>query len=254
MSDPAAPRSVSVILPTYNERENLNALIPAIETAFARSPLEILVVDDSSTDGTADAARRFNERSGQIRVIERPARAGLGSAIRCGYDAAQHDILVSCDADGSFQPADLARLVDAVRAGADLALGVRHGAGAVYETPRWSIRVKYWVSRVGNGFLRRITGLPVHDFSGNCRAIRRATWQAIRARERTNALLLETILEVARIRGRIVELPVTFADRRYGDSKLNLWLEIPKYLLVAWRYLLRYWWQPVAPSAGPREV
>ncbi|MBI4227117.1 MAG: glycosyltransferase [Candidatus Omnitrophica bacterium] len=244
---------MSVILPTYNERDNLESLIPAIAAAFARTSLEILVVDDGSPDGTAAAAQQLNARYGHIRVIERPARAGLGSAIRCGYQAARHDVLVSCDADGSFQPEDLVRLVHAVAAGADLALGVRHGAGAAYETPRWTTRVKYWISAAGNWFLRRITGLPIHDFSGNCRAIRRDIWQMIRTREQTNALLLEVILEVTRVRGRIVELPVTFSDRRHGDSKLNLWIEIPIYLLVAWRHLLRYWWRPVAPHvAGSR--
>ncbi len=234
--------SVSLIFPTYNERENLRWLIPQVEAAFAGTPCEILIVDDGSPDGTADEAEALNRTYGNIRVIRRPGRAGLGSAIRRGYDEARHDLLISCDADGSFSAHDLVRLAATAAEGYDLVLGSRHSAGARYETPRWAITVKYCISWLGNWLLRQLLRVPLHDFSSNCRAIRRTTWQTLQTRERTNALLLEMILQVAAVGGRITEIPVTFVDRRCGRSKLNLWVEIPIYLLVMWRHVIRWWW------------
>lgn len=187
-----------------------------------------MVVDDGSPDGTA-AAITLNARYQNIRVISRSGKEGLGSALRRGYDEARHEILVSCDADGSFLPQDIVRLAEAVGSGADLALGSRHSAGAIYETPNWKIQIKYAISRMGNWFLRTVTGLPLHDFSANCRAIRRDTWHAIRTSERSNALLLEMILKVSFVGGKIQELPVVFEDRKYGRSKLNMWKELPTF-------------------------
>ena len=234
-------QSISIILPTYNERENIQQLIPAIEEAFQDRVLEILVVDDNSPDGTAERAEALGRTFGNVRIIRRPGRAGLGSALRCGYDAAYHDILISCDADRSFVPEDLARMVEMIERGYDLVLGSRHTPGGRYETPRWSIRLKYGVSRLGNWILRCATGLRVHDFSANCRAIRRQTWHKIQTSETTNALLLEMILRVSGMGGRVTEIPVAFLDRRYGRSKLNLWVEIPKFLAVMGRHLIRHW-------------
>tara|TARA_B100000315_G_scaffold179930_1_gene168771 strand:+ start:134 stop:865 length:732 start_codon:yes stop_codon:yes gene_type:complete len=230
--------SVSLILPTYNEKENILQLIPQLESAFQDVPLEIIVVDDQSPDGTAAAAEALNEQYKNVRAIRRNVRRGLGAAVRNGYDEARHDILISCDADGSFLASDLVKLAKTLKEGHDLVLGSRHIEGAKYETPRWPIQLKYHISYLGNLVLRKITGLPIHDFSSNCRAIRRDVWNAIQTQEQTNALLLETILKVSRKGGRITEVPVTFADRRAGQSKLNLWIEIPKFLIPMWRHLL----------------
>ena len=231
--------SVSMILPTYNERENLQRLIPAIEEAFHGTPLEILVIDDGSPDGTASAAEALHAQFGNSRVLQRPGRLGLGSALRRGYEEARHDALVSCDTDGSFAAHDLVRLVTAIEQGCDLVLGSRHAPGSRYETPHWRIRVKYWISALGNRPLRTLTKLPCHDFSVNCRAIRREIWQALQTRESSNAFLLEMILAVSAQGGRLAEIPVTFLDRRLGRSKLNLWSEVPRFCLVIWRHVVR---------------
>ena len=240
--------SVSVVLPTYNERENIQLLIPKIEETFQGYPLEIIVVDDASPDATAQAAESLNQNYKNIRVIRRPGRAGLGSAIRCGYDEARHEILVSCDSDGSFLPIDLLRLVKTIEQGYDLVLGSRHSVGGSYEAPRWTIRLKYAISLAGNAVLRMAIGLRLHDYSANCRAIRKEAWRSLQTTEQRNVFLLEMVLRASEKGNRITEIPVSFHDRRYGQSKLNLWVEVPKYLGVCGVYVVRYWF-----TAGRRK-
>ena len=244
-SEPTAPYtvtpSVSIVLPTYNERENIHRLIPQLLRAFEAYPHEILVVDDSSPDGTGAAVLEMARTHPSVRLITRARKEGIGAALREGYDAARHDIIVSSDVDLSFEPADLVRLVDAVAQGSDLALGSRHMAGASYEAPTASIRRKRWVSRMGNQVLRWTFRIPIHDFSANCRAMRRDTWRRIDTRENTNTLLLEMILRCHAQRLRVTELPVTFRDRRYGVSKLRLSIEAPKFLLKMVLYRLAWW-------------
>ena len=233
--------SVSIILPTYNERENIQRLIPELEKTFQGYPLEILVVDDASPDGTAAAAEALNPVYGNIRVLRRECRAGLGSAIRRGYDEARHDLLISCDSDGSFLPQDLLRLLKTAEQGYDLVLGSRHSPGGSYETPRWTVRLKYGISSAGNWVLRAATGLKLHDYSANCRVVRKKTWQALHTTEQRNVFLLEMVLRAAERGSRMTEIPVAFQDRRYGRSKLNLWVEVPKYLTVLGVQVVRYW-------------
>lgn len=237
---PAAAPSVSVILPTYNERENIEVLIPEVEAAFAAIPLEILVVDDSSPDGTAEAGRRLGARYGNVRVIVREKKEGIGAAVRHGFDEARHDIFISSDSDMSFSPRDMLRLYEKIREGYDLVIGSRHSAGSGYERTHLDIKLKYLVSYVGNRCLRAVTGLGFHDFSANFRAIRRSVWRVLDVREKTNTILLEMILKAAYGGVRVAEIPVTFGERLYGESKLNLSVEAPKFLVKMVKYVLLY--------------
>lgn len=232
--------SVSVILPTYNERENIEALIPEIEAAFAGIPLEILVVDDSSPDGTAEAARELNTRYGNIRVIVRSRKEGIGAAIRHGLEEALHDVLISSDSDMSFRAVDMVRLYGTIQEGYDVVIGSRHSVGSHYERTHLDIRAKYLVSYFGNRFLRAVTGIKLNDFSANFRAVRRSVWRFLGVREKTNTILLEMILKAAYGGVRVAEIPVTFAERLHGQSKLNLTVEAPKFLLKMVKYVFLY--------------
>ena len=230
--------SVSIVLPTYNERDNIGWMIEQLMKGFAAYELEILVVDDHSPDGTGELVQTWSRTHPQVRLIVKDKKEGIGAALRVGYDAARGEIVASMDADRSFLVADVVGLVQGVEQGEDLVLGCRHMAGAAYEAHTRSIRVKRWVSRTGNIVLRRGFGLPIHDFSANCRAIRRSTWQRLHTTEKTNTLLMEMILRCYAGGFRVGERPVSFLNRRYGASKLRLSIEAPKFLL---RMLLYRW-------------
>jgi dolichol-phosphate mannosyltransferase len=238
--------SVSVILPTYNERENITVLLPEIERAFADIPLEILVVDDGSPDGTAAAARAINARFQNIRVIARGKKEGIGAALRHGFDEARHAVLISSDSDMSFCAGDMRRLYDKVLEGHDVVVGSRHSVGARYDHARPATRVKYQISYYGNRLVRWLTRVGVNDFSANFRAIRRDVWGRLEIEEKTNAVLLEMVVKAAYSGARIAEIPVAFAERLHGTSKLNLWAEAPRCLLKAAKY---FWWYRIAGRA-----
>lgn len=226
---------LSIILPTYNERENIAIFIPDILRVFKDVPHEVLIVDDSSTDGTVDEVRELQKKYSGVRLISREKKDGIGSALRFGYSQARGQAILSSDCDLSFTADDLRRLYDELRKGYDFVVGSRHSRGSHYETPNLKIRLKYAASCAGNAFLTRIFKIPVSDFSANCRVLRRTLWQTMATREDTNFFLFETIL-LAKERGaRIAEIPVTFFDRRYGSSKINHMVEIPK---AFWKMLV----------------
>ena len=247
--------NISVVIPTYNERENILHFIPQLVEAFQGVAYEILVVDDDSPDGTGEAVQAFARANPRIRLITKHRKEGIGAALRVGYDPAQGGIIVSSDADLSFRVEDLVRLTEAVAQGADLALGCRHTPGAaVYEAEAVRIRCKRWMSRLGSVVLRWVFRIPIHDFSANCRAIRRSVWQQIHTRENTNTLLLEMILRCHYGGFRVEERPVTFQDRRYGQSKLRLSIEAPKFLLKMVKYRWHYFWHPRRQGGGLTAV
>jgi len=233
---------VSIILPTYNEKENIKILIPKIENElFLANKIkgEIIVVDDNSPDGTANAAARLNKKYHNIVVVVKEKKEGIGAALRVGYNAAKYGIILSSDSDLSFEIKDMKKLLDAINSGNDIVIGSRHMALGRYEKPNLSTLIKGIVSRFGNVLVRIISGVPIHDFSANFRAIKKHAWQNIRTNEKTNSILLEMIMKSYYKGYKLVELPVRFKDRIYGESKLNLKKEAPKFFIK----LLYYTWK-----------
>lgn len=230
---------LSLVLPTYEERENIERLLPAVATVLTGLTYEIVVVDDRSPDGTGEAVLRFAGRGYPARLVSKERKEGIGAALRVGYTESRGAVILSMDADLSFEPTDLLRLYDRIQQGADLVVGTRHSAASAYDAPTRAVRIKRMVSAGGNRLLGALSGIPLTDFSGNFRAMRRDVWQAIDTTENTNTLLFEMILK-AYIKGFVVaEVPVRFADRRYGASKLQLSREAPKFL----RRFSHYVWQ-----------
>ena len=228
---------ISVVLPTFNEKKNISILIPKIESIIENTD-EILIVDDNSPDGTAETARDLNRVYGNIRVIVRKDKMGIGSAIREGYDLAKNEIIISIDSDLSFDPEVIMELKEKIEEGYDMVVGSRHSELGGYEKSRLNTLIKNLASRTGNKIITKITGIRIHDFSANCRAIRRDTWKSIDTKEKSNFFLFETIFKVHRGGYRLMEIPVYFRDRIYGESKLNLKLEIPKFLMKLCKYIL----------------
>lgn len=220
--------SLSIILPTYNERDNIRILVPLLEKKFSGVTHEIIVVDDSSLDGTGEEVLDFSRRFPNLRLCVRKEKKGIGSALRYGYNQARYDVILSCDADLSFSADDLMKVYQGVVHDYDFVIGSRHSPLSFYEKGRLSIVLKYAVSRFGNFFLHTLFRIPVSDFSVNCRAIRRTAWQSLDTREDTNFFLFEMLFLAQRKGFRIGEVPVSFADRKYGSSKINHIVEVPK--------------------------
>ena len=230
--------SLSIVLPTYNERENIERFVPLLETGFADVPHEIIVVDDSSPDGTGEAVRQLAQRFPAVRLSLRKEKQGIGAALRHGYDEARCDIILSCDADLSFSVPDLRKIYAAAAGEYDLVIGSRHSPASFYEKRRPAVALKFAVSRIGNRLLHALFRIPVKDFSVNCRAIRRKVWQGLEPRGETQFFLFSMVF-LARKKGfRIGEVPVAFADRKFGHSKINHAVEVPKALYKMFVYLL----------------
>jgi dolichol-phosphate mannosyltransferase len=232
---------LTIILPTYNEAANIAELVPRIEECFAGHAFRILVVDDASPDGTAAVAARLGERYGNVEVLTPPVRKGLGAALRYGYDYARTPYILSSDADLSFSPEQMLQLYETIlERGDDLVQGTRHETGGRYEVAGFRVWLKRLASVTGNVVVRVVAGLPVTDCSANFRVIRRDAWERIETRENTNAILFEMIFKCHHGGLRVSSIPVTFRDRRYGESKLNLVTEIPKFLMRMLYYVARY--------------
>ncbi|HEU5008050.1 MAG TPA: polyprenol monophosphomannose synthase [Jatrophihabitantaceae bacterium] len=217
---PAEPR-VLVIIPTYNERENLQ---PIIERVHAATPAaHVLVVDDASPDGTGRIADTLAEADERVHVLHRAGKAGLGAAYIAGFDwglAEKYDVLVEMDADGSHAPEQLPRLLAGLD-NADLVLGSRWvPGGAVLDWPR----SREFISRGGNLYARLALGVQLRDITGGYRAFRREVLEGIDyAAVASQGYCFQVDLAWRALRAgyRVLEVPISFADRERGESKMD---------------------------------
>jgi dolichol-phosphate mannosyltransferase len=219
----AAGKGVVVVLPTYNERENLEGIGAAILAALPEANL--LVVDDSSPDGTGDLADAMAAREPRLHVLHRPAKEGLGIAYRDGFRWAlgrsETRAVVQMDADFSHDPNDLPRLLAPLMTGSDLVLGTRymHGGGTV----GWPLH-RQLISRAGTTFARVMLLLPYRDLTGGFKAWRRELLEAIRLREGNTSgygFQIETTWWAHRRKAVITQVPIIFRERVAGSSKMS---------------------------------
>jgi dolichol-phosphate mannosyltransferase len=224
-----------VVIPTYDERENIETVLGRLRAAAP--DVHVLVVDDGSPDGTADIAERIGAELGQIEVLRRDGKGGLGSAYRAGFAhgiAQGHDVLMEMDADLSHNPDDVVRLLAAVDAGADLAIGSRYTAGG--STPEWPLHRRL-LSRWGNRYVGLALGLPVRDATAGFRAYRADLLQRIdTADTRMNGYAFQVEMAYAshRAGARITEVPISFSDRERGTSKMSGRIVREAMLAVTW--------------------
>ena len=219
----AAGRGVWVVLPTYNERENLEPMASAILAALPEASL--LVVDDASPDGTGVIADTLAARDPRVSVLHRPGKEGLGVAYRDGFrwvlERPDTRAVVQMDADFSHDPADLPRLLAALMRGADLALGTRYMRGGDTVGWPWYRRL---VSRGGTLFARTVLLLPYRDLTGGFKGWRRELLDAIRLRETSGSgygFQIETTWWAHRRGAVIREVPIVFRERVAGASKMS---------------------------------
>jgi dolichol-phosphate mannosyltransferase len=221
-------RTVWVIIPTYNERGNIERSSGAACQELERvapGSFRVLIVDDSSPDGTGEIADRLAaDGAGSIEVLHRPEREGLGPAYLAGFAralAAGADLVLEMDADLSHDPADIGRLVAAVDAGADLALGSRYTAGGAVA--HWG-PLRRLISRGACLYARLILGLPIRDLTGGYKCFRREVLEAIdlpSVRSHGYVFQVELTLRAVRRGFNVVEVPITFTDREHGRSKMS---------------------------------
>lgn len=220
----AGMATISVVLGTYNEADNITRLIPLIESMFKAENLngEIVVVDDSSPDGTAETIRRFESEYDNIRLFSRPGKLGHGSAIAEGYRHTQGDVVFSMDTDFSHDPADIPRFIAKINEGFDFVQASRYVRGGSYEVKSYETLKKNVASRVGNVLVRVLTGVPLHDFTTSFRAVRREVVLKVMTESAGNSFFMEFAVRAYRMGFKLAEIPIVFKDRVSGKSKLKL--------------------------------
>ena len=212
---------VLVIVPTYDEAENLEPIATRLRAAVPAAHL--LVVDDSSPDGTGELADRLAAADDHVHVLHRTTKNGLGAAYIAGFAWARehgYDVVVEMDADGSHSPEQLPRLLTALEH-ADVVLGSRWVPGG--EVVNWP-RSREVLSRGGNAYTRIMLGLPLRDATGGFRAYRRAVLDALPLHQvASQGYCFQVDLAWQAWRGgyEVVEVPITFVERERGESKMS---------------------------------
>jgi len=252
---------VVLVIPTYNEKENIGPLVEVLEQEFKKirnHECSILIVDDNSPDGTADAVREMRKRFSNLEVLS-GRKEGLGRALQRGFDYAINtlntDVIVQMDADFSHNPKDVPRLLAEIDKGYDLAIGSRYIKGGAIPSD-WAPHRKI-LSWGGNLLVRLLTGIwSVHEFTTSFRAFTTDFYQRMDRGNfdfADNTFLPAFVVEAVRVGAKIKEVPIVFTDRQKGRSKIEVAHYVPnllKYLLT----LLRQGFEGSAPLANARGL
>jgi dolichol-phosphate mannosyltransferase len=236
---------VLVVLPTYNEAANIEEVLRRVRESLPEG--SVLVVDDGSPDGTAEIAERLGEKLGQVAVLRRSGKQGLGSAYRAGFRwGLEHgfEAMVEMDSDLSHDPAALPDLVAPLAQGYDLVVGSRYIPGG--SIPNWS-RSRWLLSRGGNLYAAWVLGMPVTDSTSGFRAYRAEILKAVdldSVRADGYGFQIEMCHRVLQAGGRVTEVPIRFVDRVRGTSKMSGAIVVEALGLVTWwglQRLVRAW-------------
>ncbi|MDQ2683894.1 MAG: polyprenol monophosphomannose synthase [Chloroflexota bacterium] len=226
--------SIAIVIPTYNERANLQGIVGRVKAVLPESFL--VVVDDNSPDGTGDLADSLADQYQGMLVLHRPGKAGIGPAYVAGFNTAltlNTEFVAAMDADGSHSPDDLIRMLEAIP-GADLVLGSRYCQGG--KTAGWPL-YRRMLSRFGGLYARTVLGVPISDLTSGFKLYRRETLDRLpfeRIRSDGYGFQIETTWHVSRSGGVVREVPITFLDRVAGKSKLSRRIVVEAMLMV-WR-------------------
>ncbi|HTL86440.1 MAG TPA: polyprenol monophosphomannose synthase [Acidimicrobiia bacterium] len=224
-----------IVTPTYQEAENIGEFLRRVRAAVPTA--DILVVDDNSPDGTADIAATAAGELGQIDILRRPKKIGLGDAYRAGFSVGierGYDVLVQIDADLSHDPSALPLLFNEIDAGADAVIGSRYVPGGSIPNWPWHRRA---LSKWGNRYTSFVLGIPINDATSGYRAYRADMLKTVdydSTRAKGYGFQMELAYRVKRAGGKIVEVPIVFTDRVRGHSKLTMSVAAEELTLVTW--------------------
>lgn len=222
MAEPPGP--VLVVIPTYEERENLGRVVARLNAAVPAA--DILVVDDASPDGTGELAEEMAAADPRVRVLHREGKSGLGAAYLAGFRHAlsgEHQVVVEMDADGSHAPEDLPALLAALDdgEGADLVLGSRYVPGG--QVVNWPLH-RQWLSRGANLYAKLALGAPVQDITAGYRVYRRQVLEELdldSVISQGYCFQIDLAWRALRAGFRVREVPITFTEREKGSSKMD---------------------------------
>jgi dolichol-phosphate mannosyltransferase len=230
------PMRTVVVVPTYQEAGNITRFLSAVRAAAPEA--DVLVVDDNSADGTADLAERAAADLGQVKVLNRSGKQGLGTAYREGFRLALdegYDVVVHMDADLSHDPAVIPELLRGIEGGAGVVIGSRYLPGG--STPNWPLHRRL-LSRWGNRYTATVLRLPLTDVTSGYRAVRADVLRAANpatARAEGYAFLTELARRYVRSGVPVEEVPIAFHDRVAGESKMSARIIVESMSLVtAW--------------------
>jgi len=233
------PERALVIIPTYNERENISRIIPAVLAQDAR--IDVLIVDDGSPDGTGAIVDKIAGENPRVHALHRSGKLGLGTAYVAGFKWAlnrDYDFIFEMDADFSHNPDRLPKFLDAIQ-NADLVLGSRYQNGQI-NVVNWPIS-RLFLSYSANIYARQITRVKIFDATGGFKCFRRKVLEAIDlddVRSNGYAFQIEMTFRAWRKGFRIVEIPIVFVDRTEGTSKMSKKI-VREAVWMVWR--LRWW-------------
>ena len=220
----SSPLRAVVCVPTYNERENLEPLVRALGEVLDTTRDRVLVIDDSSPDGTGELADRLADELPWVEVLHRSAKEGIGRAYLAGFAhalASGTELVLEMDCDFSHDPRDVPRLIATCEEEADLVLGSRWVEGG--GTENWGV-VRRFVSRGGSLYARLVLGVGIRDLTGGFKCFRRHVLETIdldAIAARGYGFQIEGTYRALRAGFRVVEVPITFVDRRVGESKMS---------------------------------
>jgi dolichol-phosphate mannosyltransferase len=234
-----------IVIPTYNEKENIRTLIPEVTEIFGQHNLpeaKILVVDDGSPDGTAEEVNALMNRYKDVILLQRDTKQGLGSAYVAGFKYAMDElnatIIFEMDGDGSHDPKDIVKFLDTLNDGYEVILGSRYVKGGVI--PNWKFHRRV-ISKGGNLFARIIAGIPFHDCTSGYRAIKVDLLNKIDL-DKLNvsgyAFQISLLHALVEKKAKIKEIPITFRPRWSGESKLGKG-DVKEFFITAFKLRLR---------------
>jgi dolichol-phosphate mannosyltransferase len=232
-------KEISIIIPTYNEKSNIEKLIPHIEEILSKNSIngEIIVIDDNSPDGTGKSAEELNDKYQNIKVIHRKKKEGVGSARRLGFSKASKNIIISMEGDNTHNPDYIPQFIQEIEKGADLVIGSRYLKDS--KIINWPLKRRI-VSKTANFIARFFAGTKVTDVTNGYRAFTKKLFQDLTIESSGFPFNMEFACETWSRGFKITEIPIIFVDRKQGTSKMSVGKEFISFISTAFRFAYTY--------------
>src|SRR3989339_2056100 len=235
-------KEISIVIPTYNEKENIQKLIPHIEKVLKKNNLlaEIIIIDDNSPDGTGKKAEELNNIYKNIKVINRKNKEGVGSARRLGFSEASKEIILSMEGDNTHNPDYIPNFIKEIEQGADLVIGSRYLKDS--KIINWPLKRRI-ISKIANFIARFFAGTKITDVTNGYRTFTKKMFDKLKIESYSYPFNMEFACEATSRGFKVKEIPIVFIDRKKGSSKLSVKNEFFSFIATAFRFM--YIYQPM---------